>query len=302
MIDSNNYVNINNLPADIIINHIIPNMSINRLKELCSSNSYFAGLCRDENIWRSRVYLEFPNAGIKPYDITWLEFYLDTKKWYEITINKFSEMEEKPDNLLWSQYYRRLLYGTAINKNIIIIGGNQAQLSKIKIIPTITTLKSLFIKIDNMLKDLNYESGVQLVILKPLPSTNILNTMTSAQLAHLSILVPSDIILFKLGSQYYSKQPYDQVVKAISDPNFGIILETVNKPTKASILTLLTILVSVFGLPRSLLLQITQAVGFGYTSYQSGITSYLGSYITRYLIKYLQSYELTEADINTSLV
>lgn len=293
------YLDLTSLPEDIILNQIIPNIPINRLKELCSSNSYFARLCQNENIWRSRIYLEYPEAGIKPVDVTWLEFYLDTKKWFDVTINKFPEIDEKPDNLLWSQYYRRLLYATGFEKNIIIRGNAQPQLGRVKIIPTVTTIKSLFIKIENILKQ---ENEVELIRIKPLPPSNVLNTMTSGQLLNLSASAASDIILFKLGSRYYANQLYDPIVKALVDPNFGIVSETVGKPTQTNFVTLLTILIAAFKLPSSLLYQLPTAAAFWYTSYQSGVGSYFGSYITRYILKYLRGYELKPEQINQSLI
>lgn len=50
-----------NLPDDIIINDILPTLSLDQIRHLCTLNSRFAGLCQNELLWRRLYRRDFPN-------------------------------------------------------------------------------------------------------------------------------------------------------------------------------------------------------------------------------------------------
>ena len=65
-----------NQPDDILINEVLPELSLRELKELCTSSIRFKKLCEYDELWRRKVLIEFPRSYIsKPADLNWFEYY-----------------------------------------------------------------------------------------------------------------------------------------------------------------------------------------------------------------------------------
>lgn len=48
------------LPDDVIFNEIIPRLNPSEIRKLCQTNKRMARICRDPEVWKSRIKLEFP--------------------------------------------------------------------------------------------------------------------------------------------------------------------------------------------------------------------------------------------------
>lgn len=64
-----------NLPDDVLINEILPNISLNDLAKLCQSDVRLRNLCQSESLWQNKMKLDFPNVS-KPTPLTFKQFYM----------------------------------------------------------------------------------------------------------------------------------------------------------------------------------------------------------------------------------
>lgn len=68
--------NLDLLPDDVILDNIIPQLSLYNLLTLCRSNTRLSQLCSDEGIWRRRVFTEYPQNTRKPDEYNWRQWYI----------------------------------------------------------------------------------------------------------------------------------------------------------------------------------------------------------------------------------
>lgn len=55
--------------------------SVESIFKLCQVNSFYMDLCNDNNFWRQKLWLDFPQfAPFKPNEITWKNAYVDIYK------------------------------------------------------------------------------------------------------------------------------------------------------------------------------------------------------------------------------
>ena len=65
------------LPNEILIWQIIYRLPIETINSLCTSSKRFSYICRDENIWKQKVLVDFPGLEHdKANDISWRDFYI----------------------------------------------------------------------------------------------------------------------------------------------------------------------------------------------------------------------------------
>lgn len=75
LVQNLNFKQLDELPDDTLINHVLPSIPIEQIFSLCQVNRRWAALCRDERVWIIRLQREFPNS-VKPLEVTWRELYL----------------------------------------------------------------------------------------------------------------------------------------------------------------------------------------------------------------------------------
>ena len=229
------------LPDDVLIDEILPRLPIPQLGLLCQTNSRIRELCNQPTIWYQRLNNEIPGVGPVPRDVSPMIFYFDALKWHGKTISDFPEAGLKPSNLLWSQYYRRLQIGKAHLKRFVFVD-SQSQLitgfGDIKLIPGITSLRSIFVKAYNILKVSEPEKTIYGLAFDTIPSNlQVGNRYSRAQ---------PPILLSNFGLSIYSSVPTFQLLQSPPwlNPSFDIVVYTMNKVAFNKIVNI----VGVFGI------------------------------------------------------
>lgn len=221
---------IEQLPEAVLLHEVLPNLPLSTLFSLCKSSNYYNQLCKSDEIWRVRLYKEFPDAGTKPTDVTWYDFYFNALNWYDKTVDKFPQLEQKPNNLLWSQYYNRLVSQSAITKDIAILDDKSAKIlyvDQINIYPGITTLEMLFDEIYEILKIKKYGNNVVLLGLittPPFPPGQIQWSVTIPR----GNASTNKIWITNWFGKYVSNVPYNPThfATALSNPNTRFVVVT----------------------------------------------------------------------------
>lgn len=67
---------------------IMSKMDDKTLLNYCKTNNYARELCSDENFWKKRVFLIFPNLNTKP-NTTWKRYYIEIIYWIERLIDDY---------------------------------------------------------------------------------------------------------------------------------------------------------------------------------------------------------------------
>lgn len=114
------------IPTDVLLYDILPSLSYSDLISLCQSNRDINQLCQNEKLWEMKLRQDFPDAPMKPNNVT-------VKKYYQ-------------------------LLTCALIIPIEFAKEKEQKIGHIFIIPTITTFRSVLSQIDDLLikNSLNY--------------------------------------------------------------------------------------------------------------------------------------------------
>jgi hypothetical protein len=64
------------LPPEILVNEILPKLPVTELEKLCNTNKELTNICKDENLWKNKLYQDYPEfISRKPPEITFLDYY-----------------------------------------------------------------------------------------------------------------------------------------------------------------------------------------------------------------------------------
>lgn len=150
-----NSLNLENFPPEILISQILPKMPLPQLLSLCQSNMYFNELCKDEQLWRTKIELDYPNNFTNTTK-SFKQTYFDKSKYYDHMIEKEYPLalSQKPSSLLNIDFYH-LLKCSYIYLLTIPERGHNKLIGFLYIIPKITTLSLLISHINTILHNNN---------------------------------------------------------------------------------------------------------------------------------------------------
>lgn len=222
------------LPDEVLIDEVLPRIPVPQLATLCQTNSRIRHLCNQPGIWHERIRFEFPElVGTVP-DVSPMIFYFDALKWYDKTNKDFPNAPNKPAELLWSQWYRRLLIGSGHIKRLVFVDIRSNLVTKIAtvtLIPGITSLRSLFSKAYNILKTSNPDKTIYGIEFETVPrSINVGNQHNFFQQLNQQAQ-PQRILFSNFSSNIYSSVSTDTFLQNPPwlNQNYDIVVHTMNK-------------------------------------------------------------------------
>lgn len=137
-----------NLTLETLIYQLSPQLSLKELRSLCQTTPELRQHCRNDRLWETRITLDFPQAGTKPANLSWFEFYIATDKSIKLINHQYPKAPQKPNGMSYIQYYQLLERAKLLQ---IFIGYGTAVAATIYIIPRITTIRNLLNDIDKIL-------------------------------------------------------------------------------------------------------------------------------------------------------
>lgn len=70
-----------NIHEAVLINEILPRLSLTELVHLCITNKYIAKICNNDHMWKNKTFYDYPNVRVtsKPIGLKWKDFYYRLK-------------------------------------------------------------------------------------------------------------------------------------------------------------------------------------------------------------------------------
>lgn len=204
-----------NISHDVLINQIIPRLSLNEIRQLCQTNLSVRRVCQNDQLWHKLLIRDLPNAGSKPFILSPFAFYVQSFKSRQLIQQKNPDAPLKPNDLRYDDYFELLQMSRVVkvtkHKTRMII----EQVGNVYIIPDITTIRGLLEQIAEKAEIVgNYDVDFKI-----------------QQKDDSRGLIISNI--FKYNGKYYSNacmNAYDGLLSYVNDPSLEISIAELHYP------------------------------------------------------------------------